>query len=198
MHHQIINSSTTPNAAADTPQPQTPLTPDAAIEQIRSFRAQLPAVGTLTAKRRRALRNTSETSEPIVQASLNVIGVSDIVSAAIGLPLDDVRALQQAAILWKAVEDEVRSVLAGIAGANALRRQKLAELGQQAYAISSQVARVPANEVLVSHVEEIRRLKRIARRRKSSGTTPQQPAPAPSTPPPSAPLSNASSVESKA
>ncbi|HEY2094718.1 MAG TPA: hypothetical protein VGJ81_22900 [Thermoanaerobaculia bacterium] len=128
----LNNGSTNPNAAADTPQPQTPVAPDVAIEQIRSLRAQLPAATTLTVKQRKGLRNSSETSEPIVQASLNVIGVSDIVSMAVGMPLDNVRALQQDAILWKAVEEEARNLVTGLAGANALRRQKLAELGQQA------------------------------------------------------------------
>ena len=139
----------------------------------------------------------SQTSEPIVQASLNVIGVSDVVSAAIGQPLDNVRALQQEAILWKAVEEEARNFVAGLAGANLLRRQKLADLGAQAYAIGSQVAKVPENEVLVSHVEEIKRLKRIARRRKPATPAPQQPSPAPSTTTPGAPSTGASQVESK-
>jgi hypothetical protein len=199
MYNQILNTSPIPDAAADTPQPATPLTADAAIEQIRSFRAQLPAVGTLTAKQRRAtLRNATQTSEPIVQASLNVIGVSDLVSSAIGQPLENVRALQRDAILWKAVEEEARNLVTGIAGANVLRRQKLAELGQQAYNIGSQVAKVPENEVLVSHVEEIKRMKRIARRgRKPATPATQHPSPAPSTTPPS-PSPNASSVESKA
>jgi len=195
MYNQILNSSTTPNAAADTPQPAKPLTADVAIEQIRSFRAQLPAVGTLTAKQRRLpLRNATQISAPIVQASLNVIGVSEVVSSAIGQPLENVRALQQDAILWKAVEEEARNLVTGIAGANALRSQKLAELGQQAYNIASQVAKVPENEVLVSHVEEIRRLKRIARRsRKPVTPAPPQPAQSMTTPSPSP---NAPSVES--
>jgi RNA-binding protein YhbY len=195
MYNQIINSSTNPNAAADTPQPQTPLTPDVAIGQIRSLRAQLPAVGTLTSKQRRALRSHAVNAEPIVQASVNVIGVSDVVSSAIGQPLDAVRALQQEAVLWKAVEEEARNLVAGLAGANLLRRQKLAVLGAQAYAIGSQVAKVPENEVLVSHVEEIKRMKRVARRKKPATPAPQPPSPTPSTP--SAPTTGASHAESK-
>ena len=195
MYNQIINSSPTPNAAAETPQPQTPLSPDVAIEQIRSMRAQLPEVATLTAKQRKALRNSSATAEPIVQASLNVIGVSDVVAAAMGQPLDAVRALQQEAILWKSVEEEARNFVTGIAGANLLRRQKLAILAAQAYGIGTQVAKVPENEVLVSHVEEIKRLKKIARRKKPATPVPQPPSPTPSTP--SAPTTGASHAESK-
>jgi len=179
--NQLLNTSPTPDAAVGTPQPQTALTPDAAIEQIRSMRAELPAVATLTPKQRKALRNSSATSDAIVQSSLNVIGVSDVVSTAIGQPLDNVRALQQDAMLWKQVEEEARNLVAGIAGANLLRRQKLAVIAAQAYSIGTQVAKVPENEVLISHVEEIRRMKRIARRpKKSAAPAPQQPSPVPS------------------
>ncbi len=159
------------------PNSPTTLTPDVAIEQVKTMRSQLPEVSALSAKQRRAMmRNPKRNSEPIVQASLNVIGVSDHVSAALGTPVDDVRTLQQDAILWKAVEEEVRNLLAGIAGANQLRRQKLADLGAKAYIIGSQLAKDPENEVLVSHVEEIRRLRRLARRKKpATPATPEQP-----------------------
>ncbi|HEX3109105.1 MAG TPA: hypothetical protein VHU41_08420 [Thermoanaerobaculia bacterium] len=142
--------------------------PDVAIEQIRALRAMLPEVAALTPAQRKMLRNSSQTADPIVQSSLNVIGVSPVVSAGVGQPIEKVRELQQDAILWRAVEAEARNLLAGLAGANAIRRDQLALLGMHAYAIAAQAARVPENEVLVSHVEEIRRLKRIARRKKSA------------------------------
>jgi hypothetical protein len=110
----------------------------------------------------------------------------------------------------------VRNLLAGIAGANAIGRQKLAQLGAKAYVIGSQLATDPEvrlrkrrsrqrlsrqqrsssrfalfvrseNEVLVPHVEEIKRLKRQARRKKSAAMPPNQPSPSPSTPAPGAP-----------
>jgi|ERR1051326_3597177 hypothetical protein len=98
------------------------VSPDAAIEQIRALRATLPEVATLTPKQRKMLRNSSQTAAPIVQSSLNVIGVSNVVSTAVGVPIEKVRALQQQAILWRAVEEEARNLVAGLAGANALRR----------------------------------------------------------------------------
>jgi hypothetical protein len=151
------------------------VTPDDAIEQIRALRATLPEVATLTPQQqRKMLRNSSQTAEPIVQSSLNCIGVSNVVSAGVGQPMEKVRALQQEAILWRAVEAEARSLVAGLAGANAIRRDQLALLGINAYAIAAQAARVPENEVLISHVEEIRRMKRIARRKKSAEAQPPQ------------------------
>jgi len=181
------NSPTTTSPAAETPQPATPVTADAIIEQVRTLRSQLPAVAALTSKQRRALRVSAANSGPIAQASLNVIGVSENVSAALGQPIDTVRSLQQDGILWEAAEEEVRNLLAGIAGANAIRRQKLAQLGAKAYAIGTQLATDPENEVLVSHVQEIKRLKKIARRKKSAPATPEQPSPSPSTPAPATP-----------
>ncbi len=144
----------------------TAVAPNAAIEQIRALRATIPEVATLTPQQRKMLRNSSQTAPQIVQSSLNLIAVSNVVSTGVGQPIENVRVLQQQAILWKAVEEEARNLLAGLAGANALRRDQLALLGIHAYAIASQAARVPENEILVSHVEEIRRLKRIARRKK--------------------------------
>src|ERR1044071_7281690 len=104
----IINTtSPTTTSAAETPQPATSLAPPTVIDQVRSLRSQLPAATALTSKQRRAIRTGGASSEEIVQASLNVIGVSGNVSAALGQPIDAVRDLQQDAILWKAAEEEV-------------------------------------------------------------------------------------------
>lgn len=154
--HILNNSSTAPIS----------LTPEQVVEQARAIRSQIPEATALTAKQRKALRREAVAGEPIVQASINMIGVSGIVSAALGQPIEGARVMQDEAIRWKAAEEEVRALLSGIIGANLIRRQKLATLGARAYAIGSQMARVPENEVLVSHVEEIRRLKKLARRPK--------------------------------
>ncbi len=165
----------TRSPAAETPQPATALTPEAVIEQLRILRSQIPEVSPLTPKQRKTSRNKAVTSEPIVQASINVIGASDKVALALDQPIDDARALQDEAIRWKAVEAEARTLLSGIAGANFIRQQQLELLGAQAYSIASQLVRNPANDELVPHVREIKRLKSLARRKK----------PAPATPPPS-------------
>ena len=66
---------------------------------------------------------------------------------------------------WTAVEDELRAMLNGVAGANLIRRQRVAIIAAQASTISSMLARDPAHAVLVPHVQEIRRLKRFTRRK---------------------------------
>jgi hypothetical protein len=182
----LNNSSTTPNPAADAPQPATNLTPEVVIEQLRAMRDQMPDLAPITTKQRDVLRRLGRTSEAVLQASLNVIGASDNVSSAVGQPIEDVRGMQDESNRWTAVEDDLRTLLNAVSGANLVRRQRLALLAGQAFTIGAQLARDPAHAVLVPHVREIKRLKKIARRKKSAADVPppETPAPAPQAPSP--------------
>ncbi|HEX7136697.1 MAG TPA: hypothetical protein VF219_02580 [Vicinamibacterales bacterium] len=176
--NQAVDPNTTPAAK---------LTPEAVIEQLRTMRSQIDEVAPLSKDQRKALREHLRTQPaPVVAASINVIGVLDNVSQAIGQPLDEVRQVQDEALRWDAVAEEARAFLNGIEGANLVRRQRLALIGKQAYSIGTQLALDPANAVLVPHVEEVKRLKSASRRKKTK-QTPQTPAPTPATPAPSAP-----------
>jgi hypothetical protein len=86
--------------------------------------------------------------------------------------------LQDDSIRWDAVADEVRAFLKSIEGANLNRHDQLAVIGMQAYTIGSQLARDPDKAVLVPHLDEVKRLKGISRRKKTT-QAPQTPAPAP-------------------
>ena len=163
-------------AAADLPQPAPTLAPEAVVDVLRTTRAQIGDVTPLTAEQRRTLRGRSRTSNPILQASINVIGAHDKVAQAVGQPAGGVRQLYDEANRWTAVEDELRMMLNGVSGANLIRRQHIALITAQAYSIGSQLARDPANAVLVPHVEEIKRLKSFARRKKAA-QAPGTPAP---------------------
>jgi hypothetical protein len=176
-------------AAADVPQPAPLLTPEAVVEQLRAMRGQIGEVTPLTPAQRATLRSQMRTTNPVLQASINVIGALDIVEQAVGQPADNVRQLYDEANRWTAAEDELRSMLNGIAGANLIRRQRVALVAGRAAAISTQLARDPAHAVLVPHVQEIKRLKSFTRRKKAAQApgTPQSPAPgtpAPVTPEP--------------
>ncbi|HXA17250.1 MAG TPA: hypothetical protein VN380_09675 [Thermoanaerobaculia bacterium] len=99
------------------------------------------------------------------------------------------RQLYDEANRWTAAEDELRSMLNGVAGANLIRRQRIAIVAG-AYSIGTQLARDPAHAVLVPHVLEVKRLKSFSRRKKAAPApgTPQSPAPGtPSSPAPVTP-----------
>ena len=115
-----------------------------------------------------------------MQASINAIGASDLVAQSLGEPADDVRQQVDEANRWTAVEDELRGMLKGISGANLIRRQRIGVTALRAYGISRQLAADPNHAELVPHVQEIKRLKSLARRKKA--TTPATPQP-PQSPP---------------
>jgi len=178
-NHQETQNTAVP---ADIPQPAPTLAPDAVVDQLRAIRAQIGEVAPLSVAQRKALRGRIRTSNPILQASINVIGALDVVEQAVGQPADDVRQLYDDANRWTAVEDELRTMLNGVAGANLIRRQRLAFITAQAYTIGSRLARDPANAVLVPHVEEIKRLKSFSRRKKAAQAPNSPQSPAPGTP----------------
>jgi hypothetical protein len=179
--------TTNPSAVADLPQPAPTLAPDAVVEQLRAIRSQIGEVAPLSAAQRKALRGRIRTSNPILQASINVIGASGDVSQVVGQPADGVRQMCDDANRWTAVEDELRMMLNGVAGANLIRRQRIAFITAQAYAIGSRLVRDPANAVLVPHVEEIKRLKSFSRRKKAAQAPNPPASPAPGTQSPAAP-----------
>lgn len=158
----------TANAPSDVESSLPDLSPEEIIEHLRALSMRMGEMAPMTAEQRRTLRGRLRTPAPVVNASLNVIDALDNVSNAVGQPIEAVRSLQSDANRWTAVEQELRSMLNGVSGANLLRRLRLDLLAAQAYTIGSQLARDPANSILLPHVEEIKRMRRISRRRKAA------------------------------
>lgn len=182
----IINQTLNPPAAnaADTPQPPVKLDPETVIEQIRSLRSQIDEVTPMTPAQKRLLRGQIRNqSDAIVASSINVIGALDNVSQAIGQPVENVRQLQTDWNRWTAVADELRGLLNGVEGANLARRHQLSLIAAQAFLIGTQLARNPANSVLVPHIQEVKRLKALSNRRKTAEPQTPTPNPAPGTTP---------------
>jgi hypothetical protein len=144
------------------------LSPEAIVDQLRAISARMGEVAPLTPAQRKALRGRLRTPDPILQLSINVIGALDKVSLAVGQPAEAVRSMQDEAVRWEAVEGELRAMLSGVSGANLIRRLRIDLIAAQSYTIGSQLARDPANAILLPHVEEIKRLKRVSRRRKAA------------------------------
>ncbi|HWS72745.1 MAG TPA: hypothetical protein VN605_11550 [Thermoanaerobaculia bacterium] len=169
--NQAITNQAVP---ADTPQPApTPvLTPEEVVEGLRALRTRIGDVTPLTRAQRRLLRSQVRTSNPVLQASINVIGALDTIAQAVGMPAAEVRQMHDEANRWTAVEDELRTLLNGVAGANLIRRQRISLVATQAASIGSQLARSPAHAVLVPHVQELKRLKSFTRRRKTAAAPP--------------------------
>jgi hypothetical protein len=169
---------------ADTPPAGPMLTPEQFVEQLRALRAQVAEISPLTVEQRRILRKQGTISESVVQASINVISASDTVTNAVGAPAEGVQSMIDEGNRWEIVENELKATWKGVEGANLIRRQKIAVITAQAYIIGKQLARVPEGADLVPHVEEVKRQRSLARRKKRATQTqgtPGTPAPAPGT-----------------
>jgi hypothetical protein len=172
-HHN--NSSLTTNTAADS---QTVLTPEQVVEQLRVLRASMPEVTPLTAKERRKLSGLVRSNPDVLQAQIDVIGASDTIKSALGSSPEDAQILVQDDNRWSTVEAELQALLNGVSGGNLVRREKLQLLGARAFGLGTWLARGDDHAELKPHVERVRRLKRLARGRKSPVETPApQPAP---------------------
>jgi hypothetical protein len=170
-----MSTQISPNqGAADTPQPPSP-TPEQFVEQLRALVAQIPALPSLSDAERKLVRSRGRLPEAEVLASVNVVGSSGRVSQAVGLPAQDVQQLVVDNVRWTSVESELKGALKAVADANLLRRQRTTIIAHQAYGIGLQLARDPENNAVVPHVEEMKRLKALRRRK----ATPANPAPTP-------------------
>ena len=142
-------------------------TPESVIEELRAIRAEFTEIKALTFAERRELRNKMRMSEASLQQSIAVIRTSDMVAQVVGRSAEEVVEMFLIRQRWAAVESELRSLLNGISSANLMRRYELELIAARAYAIAVQLARDPKNEILISPVEEMQRLRKLDRRRKS-------------------------------
>ena len=70
---------------------------NATVEQLRAMRGQIGEVTPLTGAERHLLRRRAKTSNPVLQASINMIGAHDQVSLAVAQKADGVRRLHDEA-----------------------------------------------------------------------------------------------------
>lgn len=197
--NQTLNPPNPPTAAAaDTPQPPVKLTPEAILEQLRTMQSQMDEVTPLDKTQRKQLkRRTRRQPAAVVELSIGVISKSGTVAQAVGQPTDDVLQLQTDVGRWALVAAELRAFFQGVEGANLVRRERLAFIASQAFSFGSQLVRDPANADLVPQVEEIKRLKAVARRKKPAAS-PQSPSPTPAPAPAPVPAPAPASTTSKA
>src|SRR5207302_3082385 len=127
----------------------------------------------LTPKERLIARRQGRMSQEVIEASAQVISASDTVLQGVGQTTDEVRQLVTDSSEWDVVERELRAMLKAVADANLVRRQRASIAASRAYLIAQQVARDPNNASLRPHVEEVKRLKALARRKKPAAQVPQ-------------------------
>lgn len=160
------------NAASDTL-----ITPEAMVEQLRALRLQIPEYTQLPNADAATMRRAANIDANFVQATINAIGASPSVQSALGRTPEALRQESEDAARWTAVEDELRAMLKGVIATNLTRRHRIGLTALQTYSISRQLIRQQQHADLLPHVQEMKRLNRIGRRRKPAVAP--QPAPQP-------------------
>jgi hypothetical protein len=177
------------NQAVDIPIPtatdpeSTSIAPEDLVTQLRAYRERIPKYGQLTVAQAKQLRPYARLKPAFLTASFNAIGASSTVVSAVNGETPAVLTQEQVDVVrWRAVEDELKSLLKGVAAANLIRMHRIGLAALQAYGVSQQLVRRPENSDLLPHVQEMKRLSKP--RKKAATTQPPpdpQPAPAPTT-----------------
>jgi len=152
--------------------PKQKATPEELKEQLRAARSTIEDdVEPMTAQQRRDLRDRIRHSEETIAAAMSAVGMSDKVSAAVGMTTNDVKDLRMLAIRWEAVEGDLRALLNGVSSANLRRRHKLEMMADHVFAVTKHLVRSPENDGLISIFEEMQRLRKIERQKKRKRAT---------------------------
>jgi hypothetical protein len=174
MVTQVNEPQVSPNqGAAETVPGAAPVSVQTIVDQLRATGQQFPDIAPLTPKERLIARRQGRMSQEVIEASAQVISASDTVLQGVGQTTDEVRQLVADSSEWDVVERELRAMLKAVADANLVRRQRASIAASRAYLIAQQVARDPNNASLRPHVEEVKRLKALARRKKPAAQVPQ-------------------------
>lgn len=171
-----------PRIPAVTADGTTPLTPEQIVEHLRMLRGHVPDFGPLPTPTAAALRTTAAIPAELILASINTVGASEHLAAAITSDAPTLLSEREDIGRWSAVEDELRAMLDGVAAANLARRHRLGLAALQTYSIARQLARRKEHADLLPHIENMRRANRFGRRRPKQDAKPPQPGPVPAPP----------------
>lgn len=166
----------TPRPAAITATGAEPFTPEQIVENLRLLREHIPDFGPLAVPDAAALHKTARVHDDLVQAATNTAGASPHVTSAIGMDADALRKERLAVGRWSAVEEELRTMLKGVASANLVRRHRLGMAVLQTYFIARQLVRVREHADLLPHVAAMRKANKFGRKRRVPPAAPPAPA----------------------
>lgn len=174
------NSTVSPALGSE--EPESMLTPEEVVRQLRALRARIPMPLPTTAPPS-LRRRLAHVNALFVAASISAVGASDNVQRAVGRNDEELRQDADAIVRWTAVADEYRACLDEIVAANVIRRQRIGLTALQTYKICQQLVRDEGQSRLAPFVAEMKRLNKFGRKRKNAQPA-AEPQPQASPPPP--------------
>jgi hypothetical protein len=166
--------------AAETPM----LTPEEFIEQVRALRARVPDFVHLPKTRAtRQLRRAAGISIQFAREAFGAVGASPVVQEAIGNTPAELHQADDEVARWTSAEGELEALLRGVAAANIVRRQRIAQVALQSYNVSRELVKQEEHAHLLPYVERMKRMPKYGRRRKPAEPAQPQPAAPPAAKP---------------
>src|SRR5213075_1112742 len=141
------------------------LTPEEVVAQLRTMRDRIPDFTQLPTSTSRSLVPVGSLTREFTLKSIHITGASQVVQDFVGTAPEAMLQNTSDDDRWSAVEEELRAMLKGVIAANLARRHRLGSAALLAYGISQQLVRKPEHANLIPHVEELKRLKRLGRRK---------------------------------
>src|SRR5437868_1698157 len=162
MNDKLNRVNPTP-AGTDPAKPA--VTAEDVVAQLRAIRDQIPEYAPLPRATTRSLIPVASLDREFVMTSIHMTGASDRVEEYVGASSDELLQTTVEHDQWSGVEEELRAMLKGVSAANLSRRYRLGSAALRAYTIGRALAKRPEHANLVPHVEEMKRLIRLARRK---------------------------------
>lgn len=134
------------------------------LEQLRALHEQIPEFALVSDRELRKIRRAGyDLDADIAREAVSIVDDSKIVQDALRSTAEELRQAQEEAYRWETVEAEFRVVLRGLTTANAIRRRRIAQMVQQAVAVSSTLVEKEQYSDLIPHVENVRRIRKRKR-----------------------------------
>jgi hypothetical protein len=176
----MVNHTGSSTETAATAAQETPMTPEAVVENIRALRAQIPNYGQLTVSTAQSLRAVASVNAEFTQTAIHAVSASETVQATVGRSAEEFQAAAEAVARWAMVRDEMKATLDGVTSAVLTMKHDLGQSVLLTYAVSKKLVKVPQHANLLPHVALMRKATRLAGRRKAEAPAPEpNPAPAP-------------------
>lgn len=148
--------------------PETPLTPDEALGDIRKMQSRTPRFTHLPAKEARSITRFASTDPVFRKAAFDAISASPKLGDSVNTNDAALRKELEEIERWQSVLTEVDAFRDGIAATIKLRQSDLGLTASQAYAHAKQFVRRGGHSDLLPHVENMRQALRLGKRTTSA------------------------------
>jgi hypothetical protein len=157
--------------------PDTPITPEEVVRQLRALREQIPDFALKPPAETRPLVRAANVTLAFVHACINAIAAVPALASALGITAEFLRGETELLDRWSAVVDELNAMTQGVLISIRTRRHRVGGTALRGYQVSRHLARYSENEALLPHIDAMKRASKFPRRRTAeTKTEPQVPA----------------------